>query len=238
MRLKWLIAGIIGIGLLLPVVADAREVRKLRWSGNTWTVRHTYGPSNPGRNTFADSERSVFVDRKKRLVLRIDKGHAAEVVGRHKAYGTFSWSVASNLRNLDRWRVVGLFVWVPNGNEQDIEFARWGVPHSPTGWAVGWSRRVRTGFTNYIVTPYTPYKVRLIWTPAFTRYVVIDAHGSTLVDVSYPQLFPISLSSSAFQPRMNNWLWPGVSGVRLSRQHRRSTHPVLRLNSFHFRPLN
>ena len=236
--MKWLIAGIIGVVVLLPPVADARETRKLRWAGTTWKVRHTYGPSNPGRNIFADGERSAWVDKQRRLVLRIDKGRAVEVVGPHKSYGTFSWSVDSNLRNIDRWRVVGLFVWVPNGNEQDIEFARWGIPHTPTGWAVSWTRHRRTGFTNFAVTSHAPYKVRLTWTPAFTRYVMVDARGQTLVDVSYPQLFPIPLKGPGFQPRMSNWLWPGVHGVRLSKRHRRGTHPVLRLNSFHFRPLN
>jgi hypothetical protein len=235
--MKWLIAGIIGLGVLLPPVADAREVRKIRWSGTTWKVRHTYGPSNPGRNIFADGERSAWVDHKHRLVLRIDKGRAVEVVGSHKGYGTFTWSVDSNLRNIDRWRVVGLFVWVPNGNEQDIEFARWGVPHTPTGWSVAWTRHVRTGYSNFAVTPYTPYTVRLIWTPAFTRFVVIDARGATLVDTTYPQLFPIEPSSNGFQPRMSNWLWPGVSGARLSKRHRRSNHPLLRLNSFRFTSL-
>lgn len=235
--MKWLIAGIIGIGLLFPAVSDARKVRKLRWSGSTWTVRHTYGPSNPGHNIFGDSKRSVYVDRKKRLILRIDKGRAAEVVGPHENYGTFTWSVDSNLRNIDRWRVVGMFVWVPNGNEQDIEFARWGVPHSPPGWTVGWARHVRTSYTNFGVTPYAPYIVRMIWTPALTRYIVVDAHGSTLVDVTYPQLFPITPSDKGFQPRMSNWLWPGVKGVLLSKRHRRAAHPILRLNSFHFTPL-
>jgi hypothetical protein len=235
--MKWLTTIAVAIGLLLPTVADAREVRKIRWEGTTWKVRHTYGPSNPGRNIFSDSERSAYVDRKRRLVLRINKGRAVEVFGPHKDYGTFSWSVDSNLRNIDKWRVVGLFVWVPNGNEQDIEFARWGVPHSPTGWSVGWTRGVRTGFTNFAVTPYAPYQVRLTWTPAFTRYVMIDVHGTTLVDVSYPQLYPITPSSRGFQPRMSNWLWPGGAGVRLTKKHRRGDHPMLRINSFRFTPL-
>lgn len=232
--MKWLIAGIIGLGLLFPVVADAR---KIRWAKTTWKVRHTYGPSNPGRNIFANGKRSVFVDHKRRLVLRIDKGRAVEVAGPAMDYGTFSWSVDSNLNNFDRWRVVGLFVWVPNGNEQDIEFAHWGVPYIPTGWAVSWSRHRRTGFNNFVVSNHTPYQVHLTWTPTFTRYRVIDARGTTLVDVSYSQVFPITPSKQAFQPRMSNWLWPGVPGVRLSKRHRRGAHPMLRLNSFYFTPL-
>ena len=236
--MKWLIAGIIGLGLLLPAVADAREIRKIRWAGATWKVRHTYGPSNPGRNIFADGKRSAFVDRKRRLVLNINKGRAVEVVGPHKNYGTFTWSVDSNLRNVDRWRVVGLFVWAPNGNEQDIEFARWGASNSPPGWIVSWIRHKRIGVKNFSVTSHAPYKVRLTWTPAFSRYTVIDARGRTLVDVSYSQLTPIPLSGKGFQPRMSHWLWPGVRGVRLSKRHRRGTHPMLRLNSFHFTPLN
>jgi hypothetical protein len=232
--MKWLIAGIIALGLLLPAVADAR---KIRWAGTTWKVRHTYGPSNPGGNTFANGKRSAWVDKKRRLVLRIDKGRAVEVVGSHQSYGTFTWSVDSNLRNIDRWRVVGLFVWAPNGNEQDIEFARWGVPNTPPGWVVAWTRHKRTGFANFSISRHIPYKVSLTWTPAFTRYTMIDARGKTLVDATYPQLYPITPSSKPFQPRMSNWLWPGVQGVRLSRRHRRSNHPVLRLNSFRFTPL-
>lgn len=236
--MKWLIAGIIALGLLFPPVADARKIRKIHWAGLTWKVRHTYGPSNPGWNIFSDSKRSAYVDRKRRFVLRIKKGRAVEVAGPNLDYGTFSWTVDSNLTDFDRWRVAGLFVWAPNGNEQDIEFARWGVPNSPTGWVVSWTRHQRTGFTNFAVTPYAPYTVRLIWTPAVTRYMVIDGHGTTLVDMSYSQWYPTSLRKNGFQPRMSNWLWPGVPGVRLSKRHRRGTHPVLRLTSFHFTPLN
>lgn len=233
--MKWLIAGVIGLGLLFPTVADAR---KLYWSGTTWTVRHTYGPSNPGHNTFADGKRSAWVDNQNRLVLNIDKGRAVEIIGPYTDYGTFTWSVDSDLSNLDLWRVIGLFIWVPDGNEQDIEFARWGAPNEPTGWSVGWTRHVRTSFTNFSVTSHTPYTVRLIWTPLSTHYVIVDSIGGVLIDVSYPQLFPNTLNNTESQPRMNYWLWPGVDGVRLSKHRRFNVHPVLRFNSFNFTPLS
>jgi hypothetical protein len=235
--MKWLIAVAVGLGLLFPAISDARTVRKVRWAGDTWTVRHTYGASNPGRNIFSDSKKSVWVDSKKRLNLRIRKGRAVEIAGKRRNYGTFTWSVASNLTYLDSWRVVGLFVWLPNGNEQDIEFARWGAPNAPTGWTVGWFYHTRANFTNFVVTPYAPYTVKLTWTPISTHYSMTDAHGSSLMDVTYTHPLPYADSVFGFQPRMSHWLWPGVKGSRLTESRKRNTDAVLRINSFSYSPL-
>lgn len=223
--------------LLLPSAAEARKVHTFRWSGETWTVRHTYGPSNPGHNIFSDSSRAVWVDSKNRLVLNIHNGRAVEVFGSHRNFGTFTWKIGTNLSNLDAWRVIGLFAWAPDGNEQDIEFAHWGVPSSPAGWTVGWANGMRSGFTNFNVTPCAPYTVRLSFNMDSVRYAMTDACGTPLVDVTYAQPFPAGLGKFGFQPRMNYWLWPGVRGVRLSKQHRFGFHPIVRINSFRFTPM-
>jgi len=232
---RLLVLGIIFFAL--TSVADARTVRKFRWSGETWTVRHTYGFSNPGHNIFSDSDRSVWVDSKRRLVLKIRNGRAVEIYGPRRNYGTFTWNVDTSLTNLDLWRVIGLFAWAPDGNEQDIEFARWGVPASPIGWSVGWANGTRANFTNFNVTSYAPYTVRLTVDMQSVHYSVIDARGTTLADVSYAVPFQVTVSNFGFQPRMNYWLWPGVRGVRLPKQHRYGFHPIVRLNSFRYTPM-
>lgn len=235
--MKWIIAVALSFGLLFPAVSEARKVRTLRWSGETWTVRHTYGASNPGRNIFSDSKKSVWVDSKKRLVLKIHNGRAVEVAGKRRDYGTFAWSVDTNLAYMDVWRVMGLFVWLPNGNEQDIEFAHWGVPSSPTGWTVGWFYHSRYSFTNFPVTSYAPYTLRLTWSPLVAHYEMTDAHGNSIIDVTYTHPMPYAGSVFGFRPRMSHWLWPGVKGTRLSRTRKSHINSVLRINSYSFSPL-
>jgi hypothetical protein len=239
-RLKWGIFFIVVAYLLAPSVANAHTVRKIKWSGTTWTVRHTDGPSNPGANIFSDNTHSAWVDSHGRLALRIYKGRAVELAGKGHDYGTFTWSVASDLSNVDFWRVVGLFLWTPNGNELDMEFARWGVPDLPVGWTVGWVHGEEASVSNFAVTPKAPYTVRLTWTPLMIKYEMTDATGAVLINTSYAQMFRDALHPNTLEPHINHWMWPGAPEApetKLSRYQRRKPHPVLRLNSFRYTPL-
>jgi len=91
----------------------------------------------PGPNLFSEAFSDVFVDGNGWLHLKIaERGgnwYASEVVSRDiVGYGRYEWTVGSDVLNLPRNLVVGLFTWDNNSfqeqanSEVDIEFSRWG----------------------------------------------------------------------------------------------------------------
>ena len=110
--------------------------RRLSFSGYTWNVKRSDVVVGPGPNLFSDSPDKVWVDEAGRLHLTIGQGdggwYATEVfTTRRFGYGTYTFTLASRVDNLDRNVVLGLFTWddkapAQNYRELDIEFARWG----------------------------------------------------------------------------------------------------------------
>jgi hypothetical protein len=100
--------------LMLPTVSTA-SARTISWSGYTWDVRPP-GFGGPGPNDWSDSEANVRVDGTD-LVLSIVRDAAgrwtsAEVDNQqHFGYGTYRWVVASELSDLDRYEVLGMFTY-------------------------------------------------------------------------------------------------------------------------------
>ncbi len=110
--------------------------RRLKFSGYTWNVKRSDTLVGPGPNVFSDRPEDVWVDEAGRLHLTIrqrdGRWFATEVVTtRALRYGTYTFTLASRVDNLDPNVVLGLFTWdnkapAQNYRELDIEFARWG----------------------------------------------------------------------------------------------------------------
>lgn len=103
--------------------------RTIEFSGFTWEVRDRYG--RPGPNEWSDSEESVWVDEDGRLHLKIRKvgseWHSAELsTVAALGYGTYTFTVASDVEAYDENVVVGLFTYRNGPEEIDIEFSKWG----------------------------------------------------------------------------------------------------------------
>lgn len=103
--------------------------RTIDFSGMTWEVRERYG--NPGPNEWSDSEKSVWVDEDGRLHLKIrkigSKWYSAEVsTVASLGYGTYTFTVASDVEVYDKNVVAGLFTYRNGPEEIDIEFSKWG----------------------------------------------------------------------------------------------------------------
>jgi len=114
--------------LLLPASAHARTIQ---FSGHTWDVRATSGLAGPGPNVFSGSTKSVWVDRSGTLHLKIrrERGRwvCAEVVSQQQlGRGTYTWEVDSTVSGLDPRVVLGLFSYLNDDSEIDVEVARWG----------------------------------------------------------------------------------------------------------------
>lgn len=107
------------------------------FSGRTWDVKHSDVAVGPGPNLFSEAFSDVFVDEFGWLHLRISQRdnnwYASEVVSQENmGYGTYTWTVGSDVLNLPSNLVVGLFSWDNNtfqsdaNSEIDVEFSYWG----------------------------------------------------------------------------------------------------------------
>jgi hypothetical protein len=125
--------------------------RTFQFSGYTWGVKASSSPVGPGPNNFSDLESDVFVDTEDRLHLKIVQRDAAwfctEIVNTQSlGYGTYTFTLASPIDQLDPNVVLGLFTWdtdAPQYNyrEIDIEISRWGDLQALN--------------TQYVIQPYT-----------------------------------------------------------------------------------
>ena len=121
-----------------PPIVEVEPQDGLLFSGLKWDVKSGEGSKvGPGPNYFSDSTTNVFVDNQGFLHLKITfdngKWNCAEVISRQKfGYGTYVFTVQSNVANIDRNAVVGLFTWdntsffTQANSEVDVEFSKWG----------------------------------------------------------------------------------------------------------------
>ena len=155
-----------------PPVSSAAGVTSISFAGYPWTVKASQGTVGPGPNQFSDSPQNVWVDAGGQLHLRIThrdgRWQCAEVtLDRSLGYGTYAFTIASAVGNLDPNVVLGLFTWddapADNHREIDIEFARWGDAASATNaqYAI---QPVGLGQLNRFVQPQTaPSRHSFAW---------------------------------------------------------------------------
>jgi hypothetical protein len=164
-------------GVVTPATGAAP--RTIRWSGYRWEVKSSSGRVGPGPNVFSAS--NVRVDAHGRLHLRITKAqgrwYSAEIALDHSlGYGTYTWTLASRVDQLDANAVLGLFTYDDTSpafahREIDIEASRWGAANDPTNaqfvvqpWdRAGNLRRIRLGSKVPATLSFTWTKTSLTW---------------------------------------------------------------------------
>jgi hypothetical protein len=92
----------------------------------------------PGPNRFDGGSESAWLDDQEHLHLQIrqntEEWHCAEVYTQESlGHGTYRFTLAAGFEALDPNVVVGLFTYLDDTNEIDIEFARWGQPDLENG---------------------------------------------------------------------------------------------------------
>ena len=119
-------------------VTEDREpvYRTIEFSGYTWNVKSSKAKVGPGPNYFSADENDVWVDEDGNLHLTISykdgKWFSSEVFTLAPlGYGTYTFTLASPIDQLDKNAVLGLFTWddaAPENNyrEIDTEFSKWG----------------------------------------------------------------------------------------------------------------
>ncbi|KAA3662727.1 MAG: T9SS C-terminal target domain-containing protein [Calditrichaeota bacterium] len=104
-------------------------IRKINFAGVMWTVKSGFG--GPGPNNWSDSEETVWVDSLEQLHMKISQinglWQCAEIYTDNATdYGEHRFFVQGEINNMDKSVVLGLFVYVDDNNEIDIEFSKWG----------------------------------------------------------------------------------------------------------------
>ena len=130
-RLRAFLLAALIAALAVPAAADARSIE---WSGYTWWVRENLAATSmPGPNLWDGSAKSVWVDRKGDLHMKVryDKANRRWVsseIGTNWWFGPgrYEWVVQSPGDQLDRNVTVGMYNYLDATHEIDIELARWG----------------------------------------------------------------------------------------------------------------
>lgn len=115
------------------VISKSAADRVINFSGYTWIVRDTHDrTSGPGPNLFSNSEKNVWVDKNGKLHLSIvkrkGKWYCAEVtLDKKVGYGKYIFYINSSLSSLEEHIIAGLFTYLNDNEEIDIEFSRWSI---------------------------------------------------------------------------------------------------------------
>lgn len=190
---------------------------KVTWSGDTWSIKTSRSAVGPGPNVFAKENVSVVGGQ---LRLRIAKNASgtwttAEIIGsKTYGYGTYTFTVSSNVATLDPNVVLGLFTWSDKApyahREIDIEFARWANAADPTnaqyvvqpyGTANHLARFTQPGLTT------TTHTFR--WQPGSITWTSRDAAGNVIASYAYTGS-DVPLTGDE-KVRLNLWLFNGAA---------------------------
>ncbi|MCA5005790.1 glycoside hydrolase family 16 protein [Sphingobacterium bovistauri] len=105
--------------------------RIIKFSGFEWVIRDSY-PSRegPGNNLFSSSKKNVWIDTEGRLHLKIthDRGKwycSGIRLKKPLGYGTYTFYVDSDVSKIDVNVVAGMFTYLNDREEIDIEFSKW-----------------------------------------------------------------------------------------------------------------
>jgi hypothetical protein len=119
-----------------PAYTPPSNDNGLTFAGMRWNVRTNDMPLGPGPNVFSKSTDNVYVDQSGYLHLKIKnvngQWRCAELESQQTfGYGTYVFTVKSDVAHLDPNVVAGFFTWDNNNlnqanSEIDIEFAKWG----------------------------------------------------------------------------------------------------------------
>lgn len=184
-------------------------MRQINWSGIKWNVRS--GQGGPGPNRWSDSTRNVWIDSSNRLHLKIIKKssiwYCAEIyTDMTVGIGKYKFCVNSNPSILADNVVAGLFYYLDDANEIDIELSRWNVHGTPnTQYTVqqlsgGGIESPRTE-TNKKDTVHS-----FIWADSQISFNSKDANNNDILSWSYSELYRPKIGGRI---HINLWLYNG-----------------------------
>lgn len=196
---------------VLPAMAEPRDIT---FGGIVWGVKQTAGPVDPGPNTFSNLQDQVWVDEQGAVHLTVQKRGsvwtASEIMAKKDAgYGTYRFTVAFSLADLDPSIVFGFFTWdkAPEAfnREIDIEISRWGNPDGPDGWFTVQPYDKAGNQHSFYLPLAVSYTFELRWTPGEVRYELITDKNNELWTYRGPGV----PAPGRARLRINLWLFRG-----------------------------
>jgi hypothetical protein len=188
---------------------------RLTWNGVQWQIKTSNSAVGPGPNHFR--KENAFVDAQDRLHLRIahvgGRWTAGEIIGpTSHGYGTYTFTLVSDVSNLDPNVVLGLFTWSDKAQqahrEIDIEFAKWGQAASTTNAQYVVQPHDRANHLHRFDQPSVARSTHsFTWTKGRIVWESTDANGGRIATYTYT-------GSDVPTPgdervRLNLWLFGG-----------------------------
>lgn len=173
------------------------ENRVIQFSGYNWIVRDTYDRKmGPGPNLFSNSQKNVWVDENGKLHLKIVKRkggwYCSEVtLDKKVGYGKYIFYIDSSLSSLDENIVAGLFTYLTDHQEIDIEFSRWSMPDNENA--------------QYVVQPHDNPENQY-------RFHLNDSLGNTVHSFEWSEnkiTFESSFGDDLAQESVQQWVYNG-----------------------------
>lgn len=182
------------------------------FSGYSWEIKESSTAVGPGPNHFSAENVTTDADGLHlRIAMRGPRWTCAEVVAVGEfGYGTYTWSLASDLTRLDRNAVLGMFTWsdLPDHahREIDIELSRWGGTH-PMGSGVFTVQPARVGRSfDFVIGHGTRSRHTLRWEKG--RATFSSSTGAAPAAWSY-SADDVPRPGGGVSPRINLWLFRG-----------------------------
>ena len=180
------------------------------WKGQGWYLPE--GQLDPGNNYWDNTGNGVWIDDQNRLHLTVknDNGtwNCTMVNSQNKyLYGTFTWTIASPVYTFDKNCVVGLFTYLDDNHELDIETTRWGNRRGNNLWYSVQPYVIEGNMQGYHVPSSidgTNTTYRLDWQPNYIRFTASEADGTVISDFNYTNVSGIPKNPQGVV--MNLWL--------------------------------
>jgi hypothetical protein len=190
----------------------------LAFSGYDWAVKAPATTFGPGPNYW--SAANVDVDALGRLHLRITyrggRWYCGEVaLDEELGYGTYRFSVASPIGDLDPNVTLGMFTYsddpAENHREIDIEIARWGSATDPTNAQYVVQPAGPAGHLTRFTQPAWPPRSEqsITWLPGQVDFASSSADGSPIARTTYHGGDVPTPGSE--RVHINLWLYAGLA---------------------------
>lgn len=161
-------------------------IKKIHFSGYYWYVKA--GFYGPGPNYWSDSAESVWLDNEGKLHLKIrkidGKWYCAEVYSENlTGYGDHRFLIEGAVDQLDKNVVLGLFTYMDDTHEIDIEYSKWGDPnHQKPGSFTVQPYSISGNSRSFEVKLKTLQTTQLFnWQPNFIHFSSYQGHHQELL---------------------------------------------------------
>lgn len=192
--------------------------RVVRFSNYDWVVKTNVDRRvGPGPNYFGDDAVEVTPEGLKlKIVERDGRYYCGEVVSRRSfGYGTYRFTLGSNIDRLAPNLVLGLFTWSDDPayahRELDVEISRWGDPDNDNGQFVVQPYNVPGNMIRFPVPAGLASSIHeFTWLPGSARFRAQGFGGnagrSTVKEHTFSRRIPEAGGENA---RINLWLVSG-----------------------------